>query len=87
MYAVYLKVLDPPLPSPASLQSEFWRLMDITVSISEKSTRLMANMSGDEVVLNCTVTSTDKTDDDIDVVWTRDGTTINFNNTESGFFD
>lgn len=68
VYAVYLKVLDPPLPSPASLQ--------------KKSTRLMANMSGDEVVLNCTVTSTDKTDDDIDVVWTRDGTTINFNNTE-----
>ncbi|PIC41591.1 hypothetical protein B9Z55_008956 [Caenorhabditis nigoni] len=68
VYAVYLKVLDPPLPSPASLQ--------------KKSTKLMANMSGDEVVLNCTVTSTDKTDNDIDVVWTRDGNSINFNNTE-----
>lgn len=42
----------------------------------------MANMSGDEVVLNCTVTSTDN-EDDIDVVWTRDGNTINFNDTDS----
>lgn len=68
VYAVYLKVLEPPLPSPSSLQ--------------KKSTKLMANMSGDEVVLNCTVTSTDKDEEVLDVVWTRDGNTINFNDTE-----
>lgn len=45
----------------------------------------MANMSGDEVVLNCTVTSTDKDEEVLDVVWTRDGNTINFNDTESKF--
>ncbi|CAB3401610.1 unnamed protein product [Caenorhabditis bovis] len=66
IYAVFLKVLDPPLPSPASLH--------------KKSTKLMANMSGDEVVLNCTVISSDE--EPIDVVWTRNGEKINFTDTE-----
>ncbi|VDP03298.1 unnamed protein product [Heligmosomoides polygyrus] len=41
---------------------------------------MMANMAGDEVLLNCTVaTGNDPSEDDI--IWTRDGKTMNLNDT------
>lgn len=44
----------------------------------------MANMAGDEVLLNCTVaTGNDPSEDDI--IWTRDGKTMNLNDTSSEF--
>ena len=41
----------------------------------------MANMNGDEVLLNCTVALGDSAEDDI--IWTRDGKAIDLNDTSS----
>lgn len=49
----------------------------------EKSAKLMANMNGNEVLLNCTVALGDSAEDEI--VWTRDGKTIDLNDTSSEF--
>ncbi|CAD6185699.1 unnamed protein product [Caenorhabditis auriculariae] len=68
VYAVFLSVQEPPPPSPSSAQ--------------KKTTRLMANMAGDEVLLNCTVTTSDSGESVDDIVWTRNGDHIDFNNTE-----
>uniref|UniRef100_A0A0K0D1F0 Ig-like domain-containing protein n=1 Tax=Angiostrongylus cantonensis TaxID=6313 RepID=A0A0K0D1F0_ANGCA len=41
----------------------------------------MANMAGDEVLLNCTISlGSDQAEGD--VIWTRDGKAINLNNTD-----
>uniref|UniRef100_A0A1I7WR13 Ig-like domain-containing protein n=1 Tax=Heterorhabditis bacteriophora TaxID=37862 RepID=A0A1I7WR13_HETBA len=50
----------------------------------KKSTKLMANMAGDEVLLNCTVSLGESTEDD--VIWTRNGKAIDLNNTSSKCF-
>ncbi|VDM59302.1 unnamed protein product [Angiostrongylus costaricensis] len=54
---------------------------DLKAYYSEKGTRLMANMAGDEVLLNCTISLGSEQAED-DVIWTRDGKAINLNNTD-----
>ncbi|PAV82415.1 hypothetical protein WR25_11259 [Diploscapter pachys] len=82
LYAVYLQVQEPPT-SPNHGQ--------------KKQPKLMANMAGDEVLLNCTIYDDPeeiKIDDnsietnprhrkktDREVIWTRDGQLIDLNNT------
>ncbi|VDM74959.1 unnamed protein product [Strongylus vulgaris] len=51
-----------------------------STSFPERGTRLMANMAGDEVLLNCTVAVGNEPVDD-DVIWTRDGKEMNLNDT------
>ncbi|KAK6024397.1 immunoglobulin domain protein [Ostertagia ostertagi] len=67
IYAVFLDVQEPPPPPPAA---------------HKKGTLLMANMAGDEVLLNCTVSvGGEPAADEDDVVWTRDGKAMNLNDT------
>ncbi|CAI5445264.1 unnamed protein product [Caenorhabditis angaria] len=77
VYAIYLTVMEPPLPSPSALH--------------KKATDLMANWEGDSVILNCTVTAVDdknipssnsNSDPEDDVIWTRDGKRMNLNDTD-----
>ncbi|WKY01755.1 hypothetical protein Q1695_015619 [Nippostrongylus brasiliensis] len=65
IYAVFLDVQQPAPPLPPS---------------HKKGTRLMANMAGDEVLLNCTVSLGNEPTEE-DVVWTRDGKAMNLNDT------
>ncbi|PIO61236.1 hypothetical protein TELCIR_17248, partial [Teladorsagia circumcincta] len=58
---------EPPPPPPAA---------------HKKGTLLMANMAGDEVLLNCTVSiAGEPAAAEEDVVWTRDGKAMNLNDT------
>ncbi|CAJ0598467.1 unnamed protein product [Cylicocyclus nassatus] len=65
IYAIYLDVQKPPTAAVPNRQ---------------RGTRLMANMAGDEVLLNCTVAVGNEPADD-DVIWTRDGKEMNLNDT------
>ncbi|KAL6726578.1 hypothetical protein Aduo_008538 [Ancylostoma duodenale] len=65
IYAVYLDVQKPATPAVPNRQ---------------RATRLMANMAGDEVLLNCTVSVGSEPVDD-EVIWTRDGKEMNLNDT------
>ncbi|CAI4230538.1 unnamed protein product [Auanema sp. JU1783] len=64
IYSVYLDVKEAPTMASVN---------------SKKSTKLVANMAGNEVLLNCTVALGDSSEED--VVWTRDGKSINLNDT------
>ncbi|PIO71483.1 hypothetical protein TELCIR_06627, partial [Teladorsagia circumcincta] len=67
IYAVFLDVQEPPPPPPAA---------------HKRGTLLMANMAGDEVLLNCTVSiAGEPAAAEEDVVWTRDGKAMNLNDT------
>ncbi|KAK6744475.1 hypothetical protein RB195_011281 [Necator americanus] len=65
IYAIYLDVQKPATPAIPNRQ---------------RGTRLMANMAGDEVLLNCTVSVGSEQIDD-DVIWTRDGKAMDLNDT------
>ncbi|KAM3722637.1 putative clathrin heavy chain [Dirofilaria immitis] len=70
IYAVYLNVMEK-------------RNLKVSSSSAKHMTNLMANMIGDEVLLNCTITinaETNATNDEVE--WWRDGQRIDFKNTK-----
>uniref|UniRef100_A0A915BYW5 Ig-like domain-containing protein n=1 Tax=Parascaris univalens TaxID=6257 RepID=A0A915BYW5_PARUN len=68
VYAVYLNVIDAYVPKAPPVPTK-------------RTTRLMANMIGDEVLLNCTITVTNESNSlDDEVQWSRDGRPIDFSN-------
>ncbi|XGW14373.1 hypothetical protein V3C99_000577 [Haemonchus contortus] len=68
IYAVFLDVQEPAPPPPTT---------------HKRGTLLMANMAGDEVLLNCTVSVGNEpaAAEEDEVVWTRDGKAMNLNDT------
>ncbi|VBB33464.1 unnamed protein product [Acanthocheilonema viteae] len=55
----------------------------VYLNVIERTTNLMANMIGNEVLLNCTITISNETNDINDEVeWWRDGQLIDFKNTK-----
>ncbi|EPB74527.1 immunoglobulin domain protein [Ancylostoma ceylanicum] len=75
IYAVYLDVQN-------SINCLKERAEPATPAVPnrQRATRLMANMAGDEVLLNCTVSVGSEPVDD-EVIWTRDGKEMNLNDT------
>ncbi|VDM46652.1 unnamed protein product [Toxocara canis] len=56
----------------------------VYLNVIERTTKLMANMVGDEVLLNCTITLSNGTSSlDDEVQWSRDGRPIDFSNSNS----